>query len=158
MKIAIERVNDKVHLQAKNEQGNIVDMDGSPEIGGEELGARPMQLVLMALGGCTSMDVLSILKTMREAVEGYKVNVEAERATEHPMVFTKAHIHYIFEGNLKKENVEIVPINIEGLNTYPGIAQWGNAKPYDPRVKDCMRIYPTELMEGFFVTKLKKLE
>ncbi|MCB0508019.1 MAG: OsmC family protein [Chitinophagales bacterium] len=106
MKIAIERVNDKVHLQAKNEQGNIVDMDGSPEIGGEELGARPMQLVLMALGGCTSMDVLSILKKMREEVKGYKVNVEAERATEHPMVFTKAHIHYIFEGNLKKENVE----------------------------------------------------
>lgn len=106
MKVEIERVNDKVHLQAKNEQGIVVDMDGSPEIGGENLGARPMQMVLMALGGCTSMDMLSILKKMREEVKAYKVNVEAERATEHPMVFTKIHIHYTLEGNLKKENVE----------------------------------------------------
>jgi len=106
MKVEIERVNDKVHLEAKNEQGVIVQMDGSPEIGGQDLGARPMQLVLMALGGCTSMDMLSMLAKMREQVKAYKVTVNAERATEHPMVFTKIHIHYILEGNLKKENVE----------------------------------------------------
>ena len=106
MKIEIERVNDKVHLEAKNEQGTIVHMDGSPEIGGEELGARPMQLILMGLGGCTSMDVLSILKKMREEVKSYKVTVDAERATDHPMVFTKIHVHYILEGDVKKENVE----------------------------------------------------
>lgn len=106
MKVEIERVNDKVHLEAKNEQGVIVQMDGSPEIGGQDLGARPMQLVLMALGGCTSMDMLSMLSKMREQVKAYKVTVNAERATEHPMVFTKIHIHYILEGNLKKENVE----------------------------------------------------
>ncbi|HNM32672.1 MAG TPA: OsmC family protein [Chitinophagales bacterium] len=106
MKIEIERVNDKVHLEAKNEQGTIVHMDGSPEIGGEELGARPMQLILLGLGGCTSMDVLSILKKMREEVKSYKVTVDAERATDHPMVFTKIHVHYILEGDLKKENVE----------------------------------------------------
>lgn len=106
MKVEIERVNDKVHLEAKNEQGVIVQMDGSPEIGGQDLGARPMQLVLMALGGCTSMDMLSMLAKMREQVKAYKVTVNAERATEHPMIFTKIHIHYILEGNLKKENVE----------------------------------------------------
>ena len=106
MKVEIERVNEKVHLIAKNEQGVIVHMDGSPEIGGEELGARPMQLVLMALGGCTSMNMLSMLKKMREEVKSYKVSVDAERATEHPMVFTKIHIHYTLEGKLKKENVE----------------------------------------------------
>ncbi len=106
MQIEIERVNNKVHLEAKNEQGIVVQMDGSPDIGGEDLGARPMQLVLMALGGCTSMDMLSMLKKMREEVISYKVTVNAERATEHPMVFTKIHIHYVLEGNLKKENVE----------------------------------------------------
>ncbi len=106
MKVEIERVNDKVHLHAKNEQGVIVNMDGSPEIGGQDLGARPMQLVLMALGGCTSMDMLSMLSKMREEVKAYKVTVDAERAAEHPMVFTRIHIHYILEGNLKKENVE----------------------------------------------------
>jgi putative redox protein len=106
MKVEIERKNDKVYLEATNEQGIIVKMDGSPDIGGEDLGARPMQLVLMALGGCTSMDMLSMLKKMREEVKGYKVTVDAERATEHPMVFTKIHIHYTLEGKLKKENVE----------------------------------------------------
>ena len=106
MKIEIERVNNKVHLEAKNEQGIVVQMDGSPEIGGEDLGARPMQLILMALGGCTSMDMLSMLAKMREQVKSYKVIIEADRAKEHPMVFTKIHIHYILEGKLKKENVE----------------------------------------------------
>ncbi len=106
MKIEIERVNQAVHLQAKNETGIIVDMDGSPDIGGEELGARPMQLILMGLGGCTSMDVLSMLQKMREEVKSYKVTVDAERAAEHPMVFTKIHVHYIFEGPLKEANVQ----------------------------------------------------
>ena len=106
MKVEIERVNNKVHLEAKNEQGIVVHMDGSPEIGGEDLGARPMQLILMALGGCTSMDMLSMLAKMREEVKSYKVTIEADRAKEHPMVFTKIHIHYILEGKLKKENVE----------------------------------------------------
>lgn len=106
MEIEINRVNSKVHLAATNEQGIVVQMDGSPDIGGENLGARPMQLILMGLGGCTSMDVLSMLEKMREQVKAYKVIVQAERATEHPMVFTKIHVHYIFEGNLKKENVE----------------------------------------------------
>ncbi|TXH02776.1 MAG: RsmB/NOP family class I SAM-dependent RNA methyltransferase [Candidatus Moraniibacteriota bacterium] len=63
----------------------------------------------------------------------------------------------VIDWILNKENVEIVPINIAGLKAYPGIPQWGNAKPYDPRVSLCMRIYPTELMEGFFVTKLRKI-
>ncbi|MDB5228012.1 MAG: OsmC/Ohr family protein [Bacteroidota bacterium] len=106
MKIELERVNNAVHVQAKNEDGIVVNMDGSPDIGGQNLGARPMQLVLMALGGCTSMDVLSILQKMREDVKSYKVTVDADRAAEHPMVFTKIHVHYIFEGNLKKENVK----------------------------------------------------
>lgn len=106
MKIEIERKNDAVYLEAINEQGITIKMDGSPEIGGQNLGARPMQLLLMGLGGCTSMDILSMLKKMREEVKSYKVEIEAERATEHPMVFTKIHIHFIFEGNIKKENIE----------------------------------------------------
>ncbi len=106
MKIEIERKNNAVYLEAKNDDGIIVKMDGSPEIGGENLGARPMQMVLMALGGCSSMDVLSILKKMREQVKSYKVIVEAERADTEPKVFTKIHVHYILSGILKKENAE----------------------------------------------------
>ncbi|HMU98504.1 MAG TPA: OsmC family protein [Chitinophagales bacterium] len=106
MKIELERKNNAVYLEAKNDDGIIVKMDGSPEIGGENLGARPMQMVLMALGGCSSMDVLSILKKMRENVKSYKVIVEAERAETEPKVFTKIHVHYILSGIIKKENAE----------------------------------------------------
>lgn len=106
MKIELERKNNAVYLEAKNDDGIIVKMDGSPEIGGENLGARPMQMVLMALGGCSSMDVLSILKKMRENVKSYKVIIEAERADTEPKVFTKIHVHYILSGILKKENAE----------------------------------------------------
>lgn len=106
MKVEIERKNNAVYLEAQNEDGIIVKMDGSEDIGGENLGARPMQLVLMGLGGCTSMDVLSMLKKMREEVKSYKVKIEAERASDYPKVFTKIHIHFILEGIEKKENVE----------------------------------------------------
>ena len=106
MKIELERKNNAVYLEAKNDDGIIVKMDGSPEIGGENLGARPMQMVLMALGGCSSMDVLSILKKTRENVKSYKVIVEAERAETEPKVFTKIHVHYILSGIIKKENAE----------------------------------------------------
>jgi len=106
MKVTIERKNNAVYLEAQNEDGIIVKMDGSPEIGGENSGARPMQLILMGLGGCTSMDVLSILKKMRENVKSYNVIVEAERAKEEPKVFTKINIHYILEGIAKRENAE----------------------------------------------------
>lgn len=81
-------------------------MDGSPEIGGQGLGVRPMETVLMGLGGCASMDVLSILKKMRENIVDYEVEINADRAEDHPKVFTKIHVHFKLFGNIKKENVE----------------------------------------------------
>ena len=106
MKVNIERVNDAVQLKATNDEGNIVLMDGSPEIGGTGNGARPMQVLLMSLGGCSSMDVLSILKKMRENVEDYKVEINGERKEgEVPAVFTKIHVHYILKGKLNENNV-----------------------------------------------------
>jgi putative redox protein len=106
MRVEIERVNNAMHLEARNEDGIRVQMDGSPDVGGQNLGARPMQMVLMALGGCTSIDVLSMLQKMREDVKSYKVTVDADRATEHPMVFTKIHVHFILEGKIKKTSVQ----------------------------------------------------
>jgi putative redox protein len=106
MKVNIERVNDAVHLKATNDEGNFIMMDGSPEIGGTGNGARPMQVLLMSLGGCSSMDVLSILKKMRENVEDYKVEINGERREgEVPAVFTKIHVHYILKGKLNENNV-----------------------------------------------------
>ena len=69
MKIEINRVNDAMHMEATNETGNVVSMDGSPEIGGVNADARPMQLFLMGLGGCSSIDVLNILKKQKQVVD-----------------------------------------------------------------------------------------
>jgi putative redox protein len=107
MKITLDRVNDAVHLVGKNEAGNEVHIDGSVNIGGEGLGASPMQLVLMALGGCSSMDVLSILKKMKQEVKNYRVEITGERAVDTiPAVFTNIQVHFILEGDLDADKIE----------------------------------------------------
>jgi len=73
-------------------------MDGAPEYGGRNIGIRPMEMLLIGLAGCTGFDVVSILKKGREAVTGCEVEVEAERATTDPKVFTKIHLHYRITG------------------------------------------------------------
>ena len=78
--------------------GHAVIMDGAPEYGGRNLGIRPMEMLLIGLAGCTGFDVVQILKKGRENVTGCEVEVEAERATEDPKVFTKIHISYRITG------------------------------------------------------------
>lgn len=107
MKIVINRVNQAVHLKAVNESGQSIDMDGSPGIGGEELGMRPMEVLLSSLAGCSSMDVLSILKKMREDVQDYLVEITGERDVDQvPSIFNKIHVHFILKGDLNTKNVE----------------------------------------------------
>lgn len=78
--------------------GHAVMMDGAPEYGGRNIGIRPMEMLLIGLAGCTGFDVVSILKKSREHVTGCEVEVEAERATEDPKVFTKIHLSYRVTG------------------------------------------------------------
>ncbi|KRE12957.1 peroxiredoxin [Bosea sp. Root483D1] len=78
--------------------GHAVMMDGAPEYGGRNIGIRPLEMLLIGLAGCTGFDVVQILKKGREAVTGCDVEVEAERATEDPKVFTKIHIAYRVSG------------------------------------------------------------
>ncbi len=73
-------------------------IDGRKEVGGSELGPTPMELVLIALAGCTAMDVISILKKQRQKVTSFQVKVRAERAQEHPKVYTEFHLEYIVKG------------------------------------------------------------
>lgn len=106
-KINIKRVNDDVHLRAYNKAGNVVSIDGSPDIGGQELGARPMELLLMALGGCSSMDVISILKKMRQELIDFDVEVEGTREEGAiPAVYTNINLHFKLSGNIKPEKAE----------------------------------------------------
>jgi putative redox protein len=83
---------------AESGSGHAVVMDGPPELGGKNLGVRPMEMVLMGMGGCTAFDIVLILKKGRHAVEGCELELEAERAETDPKVFTKIHIKYRVKG------------------------------------------------------------
>ncbi len=78
--------------------GHSLVMDGAPEVGGENTGMRPMEMVLLGLGGCTAMDVVFILRRARQPVEDCTIEVVADRAETVPKVFTKAHLHYVVVG------------------------------------------------------------
>jgi putative redox protein len=105
MKITLTRLDDAYHMEATNESGNSIQMDGSPAIGGHNLGARPMEVVLMALAGCSSIDVISILKKMKQDVTGYDVRVDAEREQgKEPSLFTTIHLTYMVKGNGLEED------------------------------------------------------
>jgi putative redox protein len=92
---------------AQADSGHGVVIDGSPEIGGQNLGTRPMELVLMGLGGCSAIDVVSIMRKQRLEVTDCVIELEAERAATDPKVFTKIHIHYVVTGkNLKEAQVK----------------------------------------------------
>lgn len=99
--------NDLVSFLGETESGHTVLMDGAPEVGGRNLGLRPMEMVLMGAGGCTASDVVMILKKSRQNIIDCMVEIEAERATDDPKVFTRIHYHFILTGkNLKSQQVE----------------------------------------------------
>lgn len=100
MRIDIKRINDAVNLEATNESGVKLLMDGSDAIGGKNLGMRPMQILLASLGGCSSMDVLSILKKMQQDVTEYQVvlNGNREEGVE-PSLFKTIDVKFILKGN-----------------------------------------------------------
>lgn len=83
---------------AESGSGHAVVVDASPDVGGRNLGARPMELVLMGTGSCSAVDVVLILRKSRQAVTDCVVELEAERATEEPKVFTRIRMHYIVTG------------------------------------------------------------
>lgn len=83
---------------AESGSNHAVVVDASPDIGGRNLGARPMELVLMGAGSCSAIDVVHILRKSRQAVTGCIVELEAERADEEPKVFTRLRLHYVVSG------------------------------------------------------------
>ena len=96
-----------VSFLAESGSGHTVLMDGAPEAGGQNLGPRPMELLLMGLGGCTSFDVVLILKKARQDITDCVVEIEALRASSDPKVFTDIHLHFIITGhNIKTQQVE----------------------------------------------------
>jgi putative redox protein len=98
---------EQVAFLGETESGHAVLMDGAPAAGGRNLGPRPMEMLLLGAGGCTSFDVISILKKSRQAVSDCYVEIAAERADNDPKVFTKIHMHFVVKGkDIKPEVVE----------------------------------------------------
>jgi putative redox protein len=107
MKVELKRLNQAVHFEARNSDGQTVHLDGGADEGGEDKGFRPMQMVLMGMGGCTAIDVVVMLKKMRQAPDDIQVQLEAQRAKNTvPRVFTDIHVHYILKGKLEEEKVQ----------------------------------------------------
>ena len=97
MKGAVKWVGDAMFV-AESASGHSVVLDGPAEGGGRNLGIRPMEMVLLGMGGCTAYDVVHILRKGRQDVRGCRVELEAERADAVPQVFTKIHVHFIVSG------------------------------------------------------------
>lgn len=107
MEIKLKRLDDAYQMVALNENGNSIIMDGSPAIGGGNKGMRPMQTLLAALGGCSAIDVISILNKQRQILDDIHIEIKAAREPEAvPSLFTEIHVHYKLFGELKPEKAE----------------------------------------------------
>lgn len=97
MKARIKWVENVCFL-GESETGHAVVLDGAPEAGGRNLGMRPMEMLLIGMGACTSFDVVTILKKARQPIVDCVAEIEAARADEVPKVFTKIHVHFVVTG------------------------------------------------------------
>ena len=106
MNISVNWV-DGMLMVGKSHSGHSITMDGPPEIGGDNLGVRPMEMLLLGVAGCTMIDVVTTLKKMRQELTHCETKVNAERADDHPKVFTNIHIQFLVKGNdLDSKKVE----------------------------------------------------
>ena len=106
MNISVNWV-DGMLMVGKSHSGHSITMDGPPEIGGDNLGVRPMEMLLLGVAGCTMIDVVTTLKKMRQELTHFETKVNAERADDHPKVFTDIHIQFIVKGkDLDPKKVE----------------------------------------------------
>jgi len=97
MNISVKWI-DGMLMVGKSDSGHAIVMDGPPEIGGENLGVRPMEMLLLGMAGCTMIDAISTLEKMREKISDCQTKVSADRDEDYPKVFTNIHVHFIFRG------------------------------------------------------------
>ena len=97
MQARIKWVQDATFL-GESGSGHAVVMDGPPDHGGRNLGVRPMEMLLLGMGGCTAFDVVSILKKSRQPITDCVAEIEAARAEQDPKIFTRIHVHFIVTG------------------------------------------------------------
>ena len=105
--VELERVHGDYGLEVKDANGHIVKIDNSPEHGGENFGVRPMQLLLMGLGGCSAMDVISILKKQRQNVQRYEMKISGEReAGKEPSLWKDVTVEFHLYGEVDEDKAQ----------------------------------------------------
>ena len=106
MKIELKRLNNAMHFECSNAEGLTVHTDSSPDAGGEGKGVRPMEMVMMAVASCSSIDIVLILEKMRQQLDDIKVEVTGERVDTVPRVFKSMHVTYHLYGEIKEKKAE----------------------------------------------------
>ncbi len=98
-------LNQEMQFVAQTSSGHQVILDAAEQFGGENAGPQPMQVLLVSLAGCTGMDVISILRKMRQEVESYQVRVTGRRAEEHPKIYTHIDVEHIVTGQVDEKRL-----------------------------------------------------
>ncbi|MCS3796691.1 OsmC family protein [Niastella sp. OAS944] len=107
IKIELERVEGEYGFEAKDANGHIVRMDTSPDNGGTNFGVRPMQMLLMGLGGCSGIDIVSILKKQRQTIDGFNMKIEGEREPgKEPSIWKNVTIIFELTGNIDPDKAK----------------------------------------------------
>ena len=113
------------------DSGFELPLGADPSVGGDNDGFRPMELIAIGLAGCTAMDVISILKKKRQDVRDFRVEVHAERAEEHPKVFTKVQIHYVVSGKEVEEAAVARAVELSETKYCPAQAMFRGVMPIE---------------------------
>jgi putative redox protein len=106
MEINLKRKNNKFNFEAVNEGGQVVDIDANPAIGGEGKGFRPMEMMLVGLGGCSGIDMVNILTKQKEELTDIQINIQATRRNEEPAIFEVININFDLYGPLNEQKVQ----------------------------------------------------
>jgi putative redox protein len=129
-----------MHFEAKGEEGFTIALDSDPAHGGENLGFRPMELLLAGLGSCTAMDVISILRKKRQDVTAYRVVVDGRQADDYPRVFTDITIRHILHGTELREDAVRRSIELSEQKYCPAYAMLSETA----RITSTFEILPDE--------------
>lgn len=143
----------KMSFEGASDSGFVQKMDADEAVGGENSAGRPMEFIALGLAGCTAMDVISILQKKKQSVSNFQVKIHAERADEHPKVFSRAVIEYLVTGKNVDEAALLRAIELSAEKYCPAHAMLSKAFP----IKMIYKIFDEDgkaiVKEGAYFTK-----
>jgi len=105
MIVTVKRIDDAYKMEATNETGEILHIDGSKALGASESAFRPMQLLLTSLGGCSAIDIINVLTRGRQRIDSFEMKLSGDRVDGTPAPFTSMNVHFILKGKIKEEKL-----------------------------------------------------